>query len=103
MGMPCKVEEVMKRQPFSELKCEWDMHSAGDLAMYLGDFNGHIGRHVGGFDGVYGGYGVGQRNFEGKMLLESCLEKDLCVSATSSKIEEQRKVTFRMGVNDFVC
>ena len=30
------------------------MHSAGDLAMCLGDINGHIGRHIDGFDGVHG-------------------------------------------------
>ena len=32
--------------------------------MCLGDFNGHIGRHIDGFDGVHGGYGVGQTNLE---------------------------------------
>ena len=36
-------------------------------------------RHVSGIDGVYGGYGVGQRNLEGGMLLEFCLEKELHV------------------------
>ena len=45
------------------------MLSADYLAMSLGDFNGHVGSHIGGFDGVHGGYGVGQRNLEGKMLL----------------------------------
>ena len=45
------------------------MHYADDLVMCLGDFNGHIGWHVDGFDGVHGGYGVGQRNLEGRMLL----------------------------------
>ena len=59
-----------KQSFYDELKCEWDMHSADDLVMCLGDFNGHIGRH---FDGVHGGYGVGQRNLEGRMLLEFCL------------------------------
>ena len=39
------------------------MYNAGDLFMYLGDINGHLGRHIDGFDGVHGGYGVGQRNF----------------------------------------
>ena len=52
------------------------MHSAGDLCMRLGDFIGHIGRHISGFDGEYG---VGLWNFEGRMLLEFCLEKELCV------------------------
>ena len=26
------------------------MHSVGDLVMCLGDFNGHVGRHIDGFD-----------------------------------------------------
>ena len=55
------------------------MHSADDLVMCLGDFNGHVGRNIDGFYGVHGGYGVGQRNFEGRMLLQFCLEKEfLC-------------------------
>ena len=32
------------------------MHTADDLGSCLGDLNGHIGRHIEGFDG---GYGVG--------------------------------------------
>ena len=35
-----------------KLKCECNMHSASDLAMYMGDFSGHIGRHIDGFRGV---------------------------------------------------
>ena len=38
---------------------------ACDLVMYFGDFNRHVGRHIDGFDGVHGGYGVGQRSLEG--------------------------------------
>ena len=52
------------------------MHSAGNLVMCLGDFNGHIGRHI---YRVHGGFDVDQRNLEGRMLLEFCLEKELCV------------------------
>ena len=58
--MLCKVEEVF----YDELKGEWDMHSAGDIVMCLGDFSGHIGRHIDGFFGVYGGYSIGQRNLK---------------------------------------
>ena len=67
-----KVEEVLeeKQSFYDEPKCEWDMHSAGDLVMYLGDINGHIGRHIDGFNGVHGGFGVGQKNLEGRMLNE---------------------------------
>ena len=58
------------------------MHGAGDVVMFLGDFDGHVGRHIDGFDGVHGEYGVGRRNFDGQILLEFCLEKKLCVSNT---------------------
>ena len=51
------------------------MHSAGDLVMCLGDFYEHIGRHINGLNGVLRGYGVGQRNLEGRMLLDFRLEK----------------------------
>ena len=53
-------------------------------------FNGHVGRHVDGFDGVRGQYCVGQRNAEGRMLLEFCLEKELCASKTWFKRQEKR-------------
>ena len=41
--------------------------------------NGHVGGHIDGFDVVHGGFGVGRRNLEGRILLEFCLEKELCV------------------------
>ena len=56
------------------------MHNAGDLVMCLDNINEHIARNIDGFDGVHGGYGIGKMNFEGRMLLELCLEKELCVS-----------------------
>ena len=53
---------------YDELKCEWDMHRAVNLAMCLGNINGHVSRHIDGFDGVHGRHGIGQRNLEGRML-----------------------------------
>ena len=50
------------------------MNSADDLVICLGDINRHAGRHIDGFDGVNGGYGIGWRNFEGGMLLLFCQE-----------------------------
>ena len=55
------------------------MHSVDDLVMCLAGFNGHISGHIDGFDGVHGGYGVGQRNFEGRMLLVLSGEGIMCV------------------------
>ena len=77
-----------KQSFYDELKGEWDMHIADDLVMCLGDFNGYMGRHIGGFDGVHGWHGVGQRNLEGGTLLESCMEKELFMSNTWFKREE---------------
>ena len=69
MGMLHNEENVFRKNNlYDELKGEWDMHSADDLVMCLSEFSGHIGRHVDGFDGVHGGYDVGQRNLEGSML-----------------------------------
>ena len=56
----CGYATQSGRSFYDELKCEWDMHSADDLFMFICDFNGHICRHV---DGVHGGYGIGWRNF----------------------------------------
>ena len=36
------------------LKCECNVHSAGDLVMCLGEFSGHLGWHIDGFDGFMG-------------------------------------------------
>ena len=54
-----------RKTVFYWLKGEWDLHGEVYLVMCLGDFNGHVGRHIDGFDGVHGGYDVGQRNLEG--------------------------------------
>ena len=49
-----KWKKFKKKSLYDELKGEWDMHSAGDLVMCLGDFNEHVGRYIDGFDGVHG-------------------------------------------------
>ena len=91
---------IEERSYYDMLKGEWDMHSGGDLVMCSNDFNEHIGWHIDGLDRVDGGYGVGQRNLEGRMLLMFCLDKKLCVSNTWLRREEKWKVTFRMCENE---
>ena len=72
------------------------MHTVYYLLVHLGDFSGHVGRHIGGFDPVHGGYGLGRKNLEGIMLLEFGLDKKICVLITLFKRELERKVTFRL-------
>ena len=38
--------------------------------MVCGDFNGHVGESIDGFEGVLGGSGFGARNMEGEVLTE---------------------------------
>ena len=35
-----------KQSFYDEMKCELDMHTAGDLVMCLGDINGHMGSYI---------------------------------------------------------
>ena len=41
-----------------------------ELITGMGDLNGHVGRNIDGFKAVHGGLGIGERNQEGRMLLE---------------------------------
>ena len=95
-----------KERFYDDLRSEWDLHSKGELVLGMGDFNGHVGKRIEGYEGVHGGNGIGERNVEGKMLLEFCDEKELCVANTWFRKGEKRKVTYSTGGNgteiDFV-
>ena len=79
-----------KERFYDELRSEWDLHSMGELVLGMGDFNGHVGKRIEGYEGVHGG------NVEGKML-EFCDEKELCVANTWFRKGEKRKVTYSAG------
>ena len=55
----------------------------------MGDFNGHVGKRIKGYKGVHGGNGIGERNVEGKMLLEFCDERS-CVWQTHGSEKGKR-------------
>ena len=82
---------------YDELNCEWDAHSANDLLMCLGDFNGHVGRHIDYFDELHGGYGVCQSFFGRKNVIRVL---SVCVKYVFFKREEKRKETLRMVENE---
>ena len=58
----------------------------------LGNFNGHEG-----FDGKNG---IGKRNAEGRMLLEFCDERELCVANTWFMKMDKTNITFKSGNNE---
>ena len=85
---------------YEEMAREWRMENANELVLGLGDFNGDVGKCAEGFEGIHGGYGKGKRNAEGRMLLDFCDQKELCVANTWYKKKDKRKVTYSSGGND---
>ena len=69
-----KVENQWKKKIFfSEyLSREWITHHTSELIIVMGDLNVHVGRGIDGSQGVHGGLSIGNRNQEGRMLLEFC-------------------------------
>ena len=76
------------------------MGNANELVWGLRDFNGHVGKCAEGFEGIHGEYGIGKRNAEGRMLLDFCDQKVLCVANTWYEKKDERKVTYSSGRND---
>ena len=76
------------------------MQNPSEVVLGMGDFNGHVGKRIDGFEDVHGGYGIGKRNVEGRRLLEFCDEKELWVANTWFEKKEQRKITYSMIRNE---
>ena len=64
---------------YDKLAGDYELQKPSEMVFGMGDFNGHFGEEIEGFEGVYGGNGIGLRNAEGRMLLEFCDERELCV------------------------
>ena len=89
-----------KHRFYDELAGEYELQNPSEVVFGQGDFNGHVGEEIEGFKGVHSGYGIGQRNAEGRMLLEFCDERELCVANTWFKKTDKRKITFKSGNNE---
>ena len=89
-----------KEHFYDDLRSEWDLRSVGELVLGMGDFNGHVEKHIEGYEDVHGRNGIGERNVEGKMLLEFCDEQELCVANTWLRKGEKRKVTYSATENE---
>ena len=89
--------DAEKERFYEEMAREWSMGNANELVLALGDFNGHVGKCAEKLEGIqcHGGYyGIGKRNAEGRMLLDFCHQKELCVANTWYKKKDKRKVTY---------
>jgi len=83
---------------YDNLGSEYELQGTNEMVFGLGDFNGHVGKQIEGCEGVHGGNGIGKRNAEGRMLLEFCDERELCVANTWFKKTDKRKITFKSGM-----
>ena len=85
---------------YEEMASERSMANANELVLELRDFNGHTGKCAEEFEGIHGGYGTGKRNVEGRLLLDFCDQKELCVANLWYKKKDKRKATYNSGGND---
>ena len=60
----------------------------------MGDIIGRDGRNIDGFQGVHGGFSIGERNQEGRVLLEFCDAKYLCIANTWCRMADKNKMTY---------
>ncbi|KAL5130891.1 Craniofacial development protein 2 [Glycine soja] len=66
--------------------------------VFLGrDLNGHVGSVARGFEGVHGGFGLGEMNGEGKSILEFSEALDLSIANTWFKKREEHLITYKSG------
>ena len=91
--------ECEKDQFYIDMASEWDLQNPSKVVLGLGDFNGHVGRRIDGFEGVHGRYEIGEGNVEGRRLLQFYDEKKLCVANTWFE-KEQKKITYSLGGNE---
>ena len=95
-GKPDAEKEIF----YEEMAREWSVANGNELVLGLGDFNGNVGKCAEGFGSIHGGYGIGKRNAEGRLLLDFCNPKELCAVNTWFKKKDKRKVTYSSGGND---
>ena len=71
-----------------------------ELIIVMGDFNRHVGRNIDGFQGVHVGFCIGKRNQEGRMLLEYCDAKFLCLANTWFRKADKKNITYGSGCSE---
>ena len=68
-----------------------------EVVILAGDLNGHLGEKSDGYEGVHDGFGFGQRNDEGTMVLETADAMQMLICNTMFMKEERKRVTYCSG------
>ena len=69
-----------------------------EFVVVAGDFNGHVGRSVVGYDGIHGGYGYGDKNKEGDRILDFCTALNMFIGNTYFQKKDSHLVTYESGL-----
>ena len=85
-----KVENQWKKRE-KNISREWTTHHRRQLIIGMVDFDGHVGRNIDVFQGVHGGFSISE---EGRMLLEFCDAKHLCIANTSFIKADKKRVAY---------
>ncbi|CAH1263777.1 Hypp2763 [Branchiostoma lanceolatum] len=93
IGLP----DAEKERFYDQLQSTIAKIPASEILFPIGDWNGHVGEDVHGFEEVHGGHGFGDRNAEGERLLEFALANDLLVGNTLFIKRESHLVTYTSG------
>ena len=86
-----------KGNSYEDLSREWSTHHMSEMIIGMGDHNGHVGSNIDGFQGAHGGISIGKRNQEGRMLLEFCDAKHLCIAKTWFGNVDKKQITYGSG------
>ena len=68
-----------------------------EMVVLAGDMYGHVGSNSVGHNGMHGGYGFGDRNADGSMILEFVAGLNLVICNTLFMKQESKLVTYVAG------
>ena len=94
-GLPAEEKDTLYERIFSIVASV----PKEEMLVLGGDFNGHVGKHSAGFEGVLGGSGYGMKNQDGLRILDFCVANKLAITNTFFHKNKSRLITFSSGGN----
>ncbi|EDO45072.1 predicted protein, partial [Nematostella vectensis] len=91
------LDDEAKDSFYDELFCAVSKTAETESLFLCGDFNGHVGSMAGGYEGVHGGYGYGERNPEGVRLLDFAVANELVITNSMFQKRSSHLVTYQSG------
>jgi len=93
------LEEHLKVKFWEELEGLIQDIPLGEKIFLGGDLNGHVGSVSRGFEGVHGGYGLGELNAEGNSILDFSSAFDLTIANTCFRKRDEHLITYKSGAS----